>query len=73
MTLCLLRHKNKLLLGMKKQGFGAGKYNGFGGKIEHNETPEACAIREVHEESGISVHSLNHVAGLTFHFSHKPE
>lgn len=33
-TLCLLKKENSILLAMKKRGFGAGKYNGVGGKIE---------------------------------------
>ncbi|MBP2662694.1 MAG: mutt: mutator mutT protein [Firmicutes bacterium] len=43
----------KVLLGMKKTGFGRGKYNGFGGKIEVGETPIAAAVRELTEECGI--------------------
>ena len=30
---------------MEKRGFGAGKYNGVGGKIEKNETPEQAFQR----------------------------
>jgi len=33
-TLCLLRRNEEILLAMKKRGFGEGKYNGVGGKIE---------------------------------------
>lgn len=39
-TLCLLRKDNQILLAKKKRGFGEGKYNGVGGKLEKNETPE---------------------------------
>ncbi len=46
-TLCFLRTKDKILLGMKKRGFGKGKYNGFGGKIGSDETIEDAAVREV--------------------------
>ncbi|MDD2409250.1 MAG: 8-oxo-dGTP diphosphatase [Bacilli bacterium] len=49
-TLCLLKRDNKILLAMKKRGFGEGKYNGVGGKIESNETPEEAMIRETQEE-----------------------
>lgn len=49
-TLCLLRRNNEILLAIKKRGFGAGKYNGVGGKIEKNETPENAMIRETQEE-----------------------
>jgi 8-oxo-dGTP diphosphatase len=34
-----------------------GKWNGLGGKLEPGETPEACAIREIQEESGLRVTS----------------
>ena len=45
-------HRRRLLLGLKKTGFGAGNYNGYGGKIEKGETMINCAIRELEEESG---------------------
>jgi len=32
---------------MKKRGFGQGKWNGFGGKVEPNESIEQAAIREM--------------------------
>ena len=37
----------------KKKGFGKGKLNGPGGKIEPGETPEEGMIRETKEEVGI--------------------
>ena len=37
-TLLLLERGNQVLLGNKKRGFGAGKANGFGGKVEPGET-----------------------------------
>jgi hypothetical protein len=36
---------HRVLLGMKKRGFGAGKYNGFGGKVEAKETIREAALR----------------------------
>lgn len=53
-TLCLLRRNNEILLAIKKRGFGAGKYNGVGGKIEKNETPENAMIRETQEEISVT-------------------
>jgi len=44
-----------VLLGLKKRGFGQGKYNGFGGKLEAGEVMRACAARELREEAGLSV------------------
>jgi 8-oxo-dGTP diphosphatase len=57
-TLCLLMRGNPprhVLLGYKKEGFGAGKITGFGGKVEPGETPAAAAVRELEEETGITV------------------
>ena len=55
LTLVLLRKEAKVLLGMKKRGFGAGKWNGFGGKVEAGETVVEAAAREVLEECGLTV------------------
>ena len=33
-----LVERDSILLGMKKRGFGVGKYNGFGGKVEKDES-----------------------------------
>lgn len=38
LTLVIIRRGTEILLGMKKRGFGAGKWNGFGGKLESGET-----------------------------------
>ena len=54
-TLCFPKRENLFLLGRKKRGFGAGYYNGFGGKIEDGESFRACAVREVFEEVSLLV------------------
>ena len=58
-TLCFaIDHNNgkpRVLLGLKKRSFGKGKWNGFGGKIEANETPEQAIVREMREESGLTI------------------
>lgn len=61
---------NRILLGRKKRGFGADKYNGFGGKIQRGENFRACAVRELYEESGIRVSpdDLECVAFFDFQF-----
>lgn len=41
------------MLAKKKRGFGEGKYNGIGGKLELGETPEEAMIRENKEEIGV--------------------
>ena len=53
LTLCIPIQDDQVLLGMKKCGFGAGLWNGFGGKLEPKETVEEAARRELVEEVGI--------------------
>lgn len=47
--------QNRVLLGLKKRGFGKGRWNGFGGKLENDETMPQCAARELAEECGLTV------------------
>jgi 8-oxo-dGTP pyrophosphatase MutT (NUDIX family) len=52
-TVVFLKKGDQVLLAMKKVRFGAGKWNGYGGKPDAGETIEETAVRELHEESGI--------------------
>ena len=72
-TLLLLRKDNKILLAMKKKGFGEGKYNGVGGKIEPNETPEEGMIRESKEEIFITPTEYYKVGTIEFMECYKGE
>ncbi|MBQ8351877.1 MAG: 8-oxo-dGTP diphosphatase [Clostridia bacterium] len=49
----LMLHRTK-----KKQDPNAGKWIGVGSKFEAGESPEECAIREVAEETGLTLTSL---------------
>ena len=49
-TQYLLLHRTK-----KENDENAGKWIGVGGKCEENESPEDCMLREVREETGLSV------------------
>jgi 8-oxo-dGTP diphosphatase len=53
-TLLFLRKDDQILLAMKKRGFGAGRFNGVGGKIEPNETLEQALVRECQEEINVT-------------------
>ncbi|KAF4316974.1 hypothetical protein BBO99_00008363 [Phytophthora kernoviae] len=47
---------SQVLLGMKKRGFGKGKWNGFGGKVEaSDDSIVAATAREIQEEANVTV------------------
>ncbi len=66
LTLCIVQQGDKVLLGMKKRGFGAGRWNGFGGKVHEGETVEQAATRELQEEAGIAPKNLIPAGNLHF-------
>ncbi len=73
-TLCHIISDRKVLLLRKSKGlFGEGRWNGPGGKLREKETPGDCAIREVREETGLSVSSINQHGVLKFYFGHKKQ
>ena len=72
LTLVLVRKDDELLLGRKARGFGCGKWNGFGGKLESGESVEEAAKRELKEESGLSGELLKR-AVLLFWFDSEEE
>lgn len=57
-----------MLLGKKKRGFGLGKWNGFGGKLEEGESLETAARREMQEECGITILDMEKRGLLLFSF-----
>ena len=76
MTLCFPMREGKVLLGMKKVRWGAGNWNGFGGKVKvgdeketgaEDEVIEAAVVRELAEEVGLVANSINKKGIVTFH------
>ena len=68
-TLCYIKRNNQTLMlhRIKKENdMHQGKWNGLGGKFEPGETPEACAVREIYEESGLRVNDPELRGILTF-------
>jgi len=58
---------------MKKRGFGAGRWNGFGGKVTVDETIEENIVREMQEESGLTPTKFEKRAVMYFEFKEGPE
>ena len=68
-TLCYVKanHQTLMLHRIKRMGdMHAGKWNGLGGKLLPGETPEQCIIREVMEESGLTIVNPQLRGVLTF-------
>jgi len=74
LTLVFLRKEGEVLLGYKKRGFGSGKWNGFGGKVEPGESVAEGAAREVLEECGLVVEPshLTEAGQIEFEFKGDP-
>ncbi|MBR5636351.1 MAG: 8-oxo-dGTP diphosphatase [Pseudobutyrivibrio sp.] len=68
-TLCYLIKDNKYLMlhrTKKEQDINAGKYIGVGGHVEEGESPLDCIMREVKEETGLTLNSAKCRGYITF-------
>ncbi len=73
-TICEIIKDGKLLLQYKAAGrFGEGKWNGPGGKIKPNETPEMGVTREIREETGLTILNPRLNGVIDFYFGEKTE
>lgn len=73
MTLGVVYQHPKVLLGMKKDGFGKGRWNGFGGKLETGENINEGLVREFQEECGITPTKFEKRGVIYFRFKDYPE
>jgi len=74
LTIGIIRQEAKILLGMKLRGFGAGRWNGPGGKFEKEKDSdvEASFKREALEESALAIGQIEQVGFIEFEFSDEP-
>ncbi|MCX6503188.1 MAG: 8-oxo-dGTP diphosphatase [Microbacterium sp.] len=65
----------EVLLGYKRTGLGLGRVVGIGGKVEAGETVPQAAVREIQEETGLTVSAadLDPVGVLDYHFPSRPD
>ncbi len=68
-TLCHIEKDGKYLMlhrVKKENDLNRDKWIGIGGKFEDKESPEECNLREVLEETGLSIHSARYCGIVTF-------
>mgnify|MGYP000363368426 FL=1 len=68
-TLCYIEKDDSYLMlhrVSKKNDVNKDKWIGVGGKFEKNETPEECLLREVKEETGLTLTKYRLRAVITF-------
>ena len=66
LSLLFLTKPGYVLLAMKKTGFGEGRWNGVGGKVEAGEAIEEALVREAQEEIGVIPITYEKVADIRF-------
>ena len=74
-TLCYIEKDDKYLMlhrTKKKNDINKDKWLGVGGKIEERESPEECVIREVKEETGLTLKNYQ-LRGIVTYISNKWE
>lgn len=68
-TLCYIEHDGKYLMlyrNKKENDINEGKWIGVGGHFEGTESPDECLIREVKEETGLTIFSYQFRGIITF-------
>lgn len=68
-TLCYIERGDEYLMlhrVKKKNDINKDKWIGIGGKFEEDESPEDCLLREVREESGLTLTSWSYRGIVTF-------
>ena len=69
-TLCYLENEKGEYLMLhrikKKNDTNQDKWIGIGGKFEDRESPEECILREVREETGLTLNSYRYAGIITF-------
>ncbi len=68
-TLCYIEKDGKYLMlhrTKKKNDINKDKWLGIGGKFEDGESPEECIIREVKEETGLTINKYKLRCAITY-------
>ncbi|MFD2042951.1 NUDIX domain-containing protein [Ornithinibacillus salinisoli] len=65
-TIAFIKRGEEILLLNRESSTWMGSWNGVGGKIEKDETPTECIIREIKEETGLKVESVDYRGTVTW-------
>jgi 8-oxo-dGTP diphosphatase len=71
-TAAIIEKDGRILIGKRKLGHFAGRWEFPGGKLEPGETPEACLIRELREELGIEARIVKPFLSTKHIYRHMP-
>lgn len=73
-TVCYIKGSDGKILFLernkKKNDINHAKFIGVGGKIEENESPDECVMREVYEETGLKLNNIK-LCGLVKYYLNK--
>lgn len=67
-TLCFVKKDDKILMINRNKPPFMGMWNALGGHKEENETALQCAIREVYEESGVTINDATLISISTWNY-----
>lgn len=68
-TLCYIKKENQYLMmhrTKKHNDYHEGKWNAIGGKLEKGESPLDCILREVKEETGLTIYDPIFMGHISF-------
>lgn len=65
-TICFIKRGHEILMLNRESAQWMGMWNGVGGKLEMGETPLACILREVKEETGILLTDVEYKGNVTW-------
>jgi 8-oxo-dGTP diphosphatase len=65
-TIAFIKRGNEILLLNRESPSWMGSWNGVGGKLEKDETPRDCILREIREETGIVLQEITYKGNVTW-------
>ncbi|WP_026909187.1 NUDIX hydrolase [Paucisalibacillus globulus] len=70
-TIAFIKRGNEILLLNREASSWMGSWNGVGGKLEEDESPTECILREIREETGIILQDVTFKGTVTWNVDSK--